>query len=174
MAQQPFVPEPSQRLLEALAGQPDGLTRAELQERAGLGQLDPQAARRFLATLIREGKIQFAGQTRNRRYFIKGGMPAQRETPERDGDFPPLSPEGAQCRAFLAQPPGQRMPVTFSRASLRGAAVRNNRNRPETPVALRKSRRFTWHLPGSLRPFRWRKAPPCWPRTGGECPDYSS
>jgi len=116
---------PIQRLLKALEGQTGGLTRGEIQERAGLDTLSPQVVRRLLAGLVRQGDVRAEGWTQARRYFPARtqDLPVQPrpESPSdssiQEGPFI-LGPEGHACRALLARPLSQREPVSYRREFL--------------------------------------------------------
>lgn len=116
--------EQKKRLLGVLASNPNGLARRELQELAGLHDLDPQVVRRLLADLLRQGSLHADGLTKNRRYFIgQGSVTPAAHTLGLGGvpipeDYPPLSPEGEQCRLLLARPLSQRPPVSYRREFL--------------------------------------------------------
>ncbi len=116
--------ELKKRLLKVLADNPHGLARRELQELAELKDLDPQVVRRLLADLLRQGNLQAEGLTKNRRYFIGQGSVTPAAHPLGVGgipipeEYPPLSPEGEQCRLLLARPLSQRPPVSYRREFL--------------------------------------------------------
>ncbi|WP_005035514.1 Fic family protein [Holophaga foetida] len=127
MAASPSTSEQKQRILEALAGRQDGLSRGEIQEKTGLTSLDPQVARRLLADMVQKGMIRAEGLTKARRYFLVQGE-AVTTLPIRRGKFipspregqVPLSPAGEACRALLARPLSLREPVSYRRELLDG------------------------------------------------------
>ena len=119
--------EQKQRILEALAGRQDGMTRGEIQEKAGLTSLDPQVARRLLANMVHKRTIRAEGLTKARRYFLVQGeaepaQPIRRDiiVPSPRGGLVPLSSEGEACRALLARPLSLREPVSYRREFLDG------------------------------------------------------
>lgn len=106
------------QVLEVLQRRPEGATRQELQEQAGLGVQDPQVMRRLLNRMAEAGWIRMGGLTRDRRYFWAGPgvvVPGTRGASEA---YPPLSPEGRRCREWLSQPLSLREPVTYQRIFL--------------------------------------------------------
>jgi len=125
----------SQRILDALGRLAPGPRRADLQASAGMGDLHPQAFRRLLAALVREGRVRAEGETRNRRFYLAAPGVERGTTGERPVAFyPPLSPEGEASRRILAQPLEMRQPVSYRRAFL--DAYRPNQSH-YLPAALR-------------------------------------
>lgn len=124
MVHPPAAEARKRRILEVLAGRPEGMPRGELQELAGLQGLDPQVVRRLLADLLRRGSLRVEGVTRRRRYFLgqHAVVPANARAgwggPQAVEDDLPLSPEGGACRNLLARPLYQRPPVSYRREFL--------------------------------------------------------
>ena len=113
----PFSAIKKQLILDALATQPAGMTRHGLQELPGLKDLQPQAVLRMLAAMVGQGQVDAEGRTKGRRYRLRGTRdPLQPEPSE--GDYPPLSPGGEECRLLVAKPLSQRTPVSYRREFL--------------------------------------------------------
>jgi Fic family protein len=116
----------TQRILEVLRGETQGLDRIQIQKEAQLEDLDPQVMRRLLLQMVKQGKIYMEGRTRARRYFLTGESlgqmpepPARIETTDHLAEsYPPLSEDGKAARVLVLRPLSKRPQVTYQRAFL--------------------------------------------------------
>lgn len=108
--------EPAQAaLLHALADAPDGLTRAELQTRAGLTTVSRATVLRWLNELIARGLVHAHGETKSRRYTLAERPTASPDTTPTHEPELYLSTEAANVRRQIQRPLGARTPTSYRR-----------------------------------------------------------
>jgi Fic family protein len=116
-------PELVQFILEALRNEPKGLSRSELQAKAGQGDIPGYAFRALLADLEARGLIRSSGRTKDRLYHLAIESPegAASLSVGAFGEvetYPPLSAAAREVQALLALPVGQRSLVGYQRGFL--------------------------------------------------------
>lgn len=124
-------------ILKALRDVPNGIPGPQLQETAGLQDLNVQVFRRLINDLVARGLVHRGGNTKARRYWLEGGNLPARERPltapvhgasaaslgPLSGHAlgwvgPPLSPEASVLQGLLRQPLQERKPLSYQRAFL--------------------------------------------------------
>lgn len=108
----PSAEEATNALLKALEGAPEGLRRAEAQQRAGLVRVSPATVRRWLGDLLDRGLIRASGETKSRRYLPATAAPAASTSSSS------VSSEGEALRRLVHRPLGERPPTSYRRAFL--------------------------------------------------------
>ena len=105
-------------LLAALANAPEGLTRAELQRRAGLSELRPAQALRALNGLIDSGLVRAQGETKARRYVATRTAGATAPVDAAADGSLPVSVDGEAIRRQVTRPITHRPPASYVRGFL--------------------------------------------------------
>lgn len=116
-------------LVDLIAAYPDGLGIEAIAKLNG-DAVPRRTLQRRLALLVSQGRIQTAGEARAVRYLCRP-QPAQANAPAHsnaaeagkpaqaiDEAYVPMSPEGAEIKAFVRQPRAQRPPVGYHVAFL--------------------------------------------------------
>lgn len=116
-------------LADLIAAHPDGLGIEALTQLTG-NRLPRRTLQRRLALLVSQGRIQTAGEARAVRYLCRpqsaqanasahsNAADAGDSAQAIDEAYVPLSPEGAEIKAFVRQPRTQRPPVGYRVAFL--------------------------------------------------------
>lgn len=105
-------------LLDVLAATPEGLTRAEAQQRAGLMEVSPATVLRWLNEIIVRGLVRADGETRSRRYWAVHAASPRMVGETTDVDGLPVSAEGEEVRRQVSRSITNRRPTSYVRGLL--------------------------------------------------------